>query len=261
MKKTLIALGVGIALVMTGGSPVLANGNSPDHKVLICHANEGVKGWSPNGNNVDKDSIMNPIGAGHDSHADDIIPAFPAGTHANKSWDAYPGKNLDTLFDGVLGSVILANGCSIPGTPEPPTPPTVVTISASIDHNDPCGPNNLVVSVPASGEGVAWVSTTNTETGAIDVTATALEGYVLTINGETFAASFSWSFEDSTEPCPVETVPPTDTPKPPVVTPETPELAYTGVTEDWQMYVFGGLGLLLLGLGFWFMDKNRTPRL
>lgn len=241
MKKTLIAVGLGIALAMTGVIPAFATAGT-DHKVLICHANEGVKGWSPNGNSVDKHSIMNPLGAGHDSHTNDIIPAFDSGEHGNVTWDAYPGKNLDTLFDGVLGSDILANGCSIPEVE-----PVVHPIAPSIDHLDPCGPDNLIVNVPEST--VEVVYTTESIENGVKVTATATEGHILTLDGEKTSASFSWTFEDSDEPCPVETTPPTPT-SPPV-------LAETGPSEDWQVLLFGGSLLIVLGLGFWIANNDR----
>ena len=183
---------------------------------------------------------MNPLGAGHDSHADDIIPAFPAGTHANKSWDAYPGKNLTTLFDGVLGSVILANGCTPPVVVDP-TPPAVVGIPASIDHNDPCGPNNLVVNVPDSTEQVSWSYVDGV------VTATANDGFILTINGETKAKSFTWEFADSNEPCPVVTETPIPTPPVKGVVPPTEELAHTGLSPIGGWLAVAAAGMMLLG--------------
>ena len=253
MKKIMIAVGMIVVAGALVATPSMANATS-DHKVTICHANEGIKGWSPNGNNVDKDSIMNPLGAGHDSHANDIIPAFDAGPHANTSWDAYPGKNLSTSFDGVLGSVILANGCKVPVT-EPPTP-TVVTIQASIDHSDACGPNNLVVNLPESTDGVLWVKAIADPDNTVLVTATAQQGYILTVNGETTAEFFSWTFTDSDEVC--STDDPTPTPVP-SITPVVPvsELAYTGLSPIGEWLALGALAGLLVGLLALMATRSR----
>jgi hypothetical protein len=77
----------------------------PEHvEVNICHANQG-NGWSYI--EVDDDSIVKP--SGHNSHANDIIPAFTYWAKVAGIWTElnYPGKNLGTNFGGFTGQQIL----------------------------------------------------------------------------------------------------------------------------------------------------------
>lgn len=136
-----------------------------------------------------------------------------------------------------------------PASVVPPTP-EVVPIAPSIDHLDPCGPDNLVVNVPESTEKVHY--TTTPLDGGVKVTATATEGYVLTLDGETTAESFSWEFFESNEPCPVPT---TDLPTPP----NPPELAETGTDDVW-VFALAALGLVLMGFLAWTNDRNNRLR-
>lgn len=138
---------------------------------------------------------------------------------------------------------------SLSFTPVPIVQPTpeVVPIAPSIDHLDPCGPDNLVVNVPQSTEKVTY--TTTPLDGGVGVVATATEGYVLTLDGETTAESFSWEFFESNEPCPVPT---TDLPTPP----NPPELAETG-TDDWGVFAIAALALILMGFAVWTTDRFR----
>jgi hypothetical protein len=128
------------------GQKVYARCSSCDceHKIKICHANEGVKQYTLNC--VDKNSTA----GGHDGHAGDIIPVYTYYTwecpdgyteHGqscrkrvcvghNHCWyryrskiqvqNTYPGKNWDTE-----GQAIWNNGCVVPS----PSPTPTVTSS------------------------------------------------------------------------------------------------------------------------------------
>ncbi len=100
----------------------------PNHvAVTICHAtppDTAAQGW--NSITIDDDAVVK-MGHGYE-HAADIIPSFVYWTLTDGGWQSttYPGLNLDTLFEGVLGSRILSLGCVLP-----PPGPTIVTPAAS----------------------------------------------------------------------------------------------------------------------------------
>ena len=121
--KRLHGILLGLALIAI---PITALACTWYHKIDICHANEGKKGYAQN--NVDLDSIIKT--SGHDGHADDIIPSFwwrdtddwmtfeNPGVNPHYVW--YPGKNW-----GTAGQDIHKAGCVVPATsptrtPEPP---------------------------------------------------------------------------------------------------------------------------------------------
>lgn len=60
------------------------------------------------------------------------------------------------------------------------------------------------------------------------------------------------------EDCPV-TEPPTDTPSETPVPPKNDELAYTGAADP-LFWILGALGLLLMGLVVWFVDRAKKNR-
>lgn len=98
-----------------------AGATAPDpnlgHKVTLCHA-EGNGSWHA----VSPDVRAAGLQGGHDNesgiHVSDIIPPF-SWIDNRGNLRTYPGRNLDTMFDGVSGSTILANGCAAPKQPEP----------------------------------------------------------------------------------------------------------------------------------------------
>lgn len=103
-------------------------------KVTLCHATQGANPWISE--TIDEQAAFN----GHvdppnnkNDHLTDIIPPFQYKEKGNTI--TYPGKNLTTLFNGVPGSVILANDCKMP---------TIVTPAASATPQD-CSPNNVLV--------------------------------------------------------------------------------------------------------------------
>jgi LPXTG-motif cell wall-anchored protein len=97
---TTILLGGILAVTGLATSPAGAAGN--DHQITICHATGNGGFSSPN---PAKWQITEADG--HGGHADDIIPAFPAGSKGSHSWGAYPGQNLSPANEAIL-----ARGCA-----------------------------------------------------------------------------------------------------------------------------------------------------
>ena len=119
-KKALLAVLFGLFVIMGAiSASLVASGpaavfTSDDHKVTICHAVAADSGGNQHNGydiiSVDKDSIA----GGHDGHNNvggsnrsDIIPSFPAGSHANKTWAAYPGKGNASLIGSGCGEVVV----------------------------------------------------------------------------------------------------------------------------------------------------------
>jgi hypothetical protein len=91
----------------SGGTSGDHNGHPHNGKVTLCHATPPAtakNGWVQI--TVSTNAVTH---AGHGQHADDIIPAF---TYSVKGTQySYPGKNLDTVFNGTSGRDLLAEGC------------------------------------------------------------------------------------------------------------------------------------------------------
>ncbi len=109
-------VGAGLLLFAVGATTLVSAKANGGVNVTLCHAtppDTGAKGWHTITTSTSSDGNLQ---GGHDtSHDADIIPPYTDGTFS------YPGKNLTTLFDGVLGSAILANDCASPrGTGGPP---------------------------------------------------------------------------------------------------------------------------------------------
>ncbi len=154
---------------------------NPQHtEVTLCHANNGVKGWVEI--TVDDDAVVKPNG--HNSHDDDIIPSFTYWAEVEGVWKqlTYPGKNLDTVYDGKTGAQVLAAGCTTPPQTVTPVVPTVTVI-------DQCGEYGSIV-VPADTAMIDYTHVGNGQTGINTVTAVAKAPYVLTGYPEG-----GWSFD------------------------------------------------------------------
>lgn len=128
-------------------------------------------------------------------------------------------------------------------------PIETVVIAPSIDHLDPCGPDNLILNVPEDIEGVTY--TVTKEDTYTRVVADAQAGYQLTFEGEHFFYTTEWQFEDSNEPCPV-----TPTPEPS----NPPELPYTGVNDNVWTYLISGGALIGLGFIVWLIARDERMR-
>ena len=79
-------------------------------KVTLCHATPPAtakNGWVQI--TVSTNAVTH---AGHDGHADDIIPAFTY--YLRGTEHHYPGKNLATDFNGITGEQLLTTGCAMP---------------------------------------------------------------------------------------------------------------------------------------------------
>ena len=130
--KVAALFGTGLLLFAMFGATSLV---SASVQVTLCHAtppDTGANGWHTITTDTSSDGNVK---GGHDTQHDaDIIPAYDDGSFH------YPGKNLDTLFEGVLGSDILAADCASPeGTGGPATqPPT----DASFDSTGSSGPSD-----------------------------------------------------------------------------------------------------------------------
>lgn len=164
---------------------------------------------------------------------------------------AFPPVVERSSNTGVLGwpPIVKATHQELSDLVDVPDCVTVVPIQAGIDHNDPCGPNNLVVNAPEAVEGVAWASSTDSESGRVTVTATALDGFVLSRDGVERVFVVTWEFVDSDEACPVVAPP---------VTPPSAELAHTGMDDVTGWLVPLGVGLLLLGGAGLLLGRRRV---
>ena len=150
-------------------------------KIDICHANEGVKGYTLN--DVDVSSISNlTTGNGHGTdkgtHSGDIIPPF-----TNTVGENYEGKNWTAE-----GMTIYANDCETETTadPEIPAVPTVNTITKCDTYGSvvlPVDTDTITYSVsPASPtEGKFTVTANPAKDVELDVTGTS---YTLGQNGK-----------------------------------------------------------------------------
>lgn len=131
-----------------------------------------------------------------------------------------------TLGSGVHGDWVITKvtvGCAdfTFDYVEPVEEPTLVT-PLPPTFEDPCGPDNVVVTVPEM-EGVIYATTT--EGGTVAVTATPAEGYAFTEDSPT-----SWSYSDTDEACetPEEPEEPEEPEGPPPAKPAKGTPTYTG---------------------------------
>lgn len=118
MKRRKWSVVFGLATLLAGGALALTSVGamatkpmpSPgDHKVVICHHNNGVKDFVQ----IDVDIASSGyLQGGHDGHAEDIIPPYTYGDFS------YPGKNWTT--DNIA---IWNNDCKAV-TPTPTPTPT-----------------------------------------------------------------------------------------------------------------------------------------
>lgn len=107
-QAALATLALGVILSVTGLTSSPASAAVNPHQITICHSTGSGQFSSPT---PAKWQITEPNGHGWD--ADDVIPAFDAGSHGGKTWAGYPGLNLDRVFTGGLtGRQILDQGCS-----------------------------------------------------------------------------------------------------------------------------------------------------
>lgn len=126
----LFAVGAFAAAGLAGSSD---NGSPTTGHITICHHT---------GDKARPFIVISPDASGvYDGHAglshqygDDIIPAFSY-VNAHGETVSFPGQNLSTLYGGVTGAVLLANGCvaravtttTVPGTTTVPATTTVPT--------------------------------------------------------------------------------------------------------------------------------------
>jgi hypothetical protein len=139
-----------------------------NHKVTLCHYNHGVNPWGPKPITVDWDSVVKS--SGHDSHANDIIPAFDYWVKHDGQWTQhhYDGKNLTTVWSGATGAEILANGCSIPDAKD----------AAAEVHTTDATCSTAQTLVLGTITNATWGTPTRTTgPGSYSVTATAVDGH------------------------------------------------------------------------------------
>jgi uncharacterized repeat protein (TIGR01451 family) len=172
------ALALIISLVMSFFSAAAAAAVlGQNDNVGICHHDNGAKVYNAIAPNVD--SIVKA--SGHDSHADDIIPAFDYDLGKGAGVQHYPGKNL-----GLLST--LNNGCvAPPGGPAAPThvAPGAVIVNPSVCAGNPSAPTVPTFTVPSTA-GITYspaAGGTATPGTTINVTATANAGYVIDVGG------------------------------------------------------------------------------
>jgi len=147
------ALMLALVLTVTFAGPSYATGNSNGggndepiyggQKVTICHANNGVKGFTEN--NVSVKSIVKE--SGHDSHDDDIIPGFDYTVNGDNAH--YAGKNLGANGE-TTGQAILDNGCEIPEQPKDKVVPELPIVV------DECGTENDSYTLPSSTDSIKY---------------------------------------------------------------------------------------------------------
>lgn len=124
-----------------------------------------------------------------------------------------------------------------------PTNPTVT---------DACGPDNVVVTLPADTAEITYSQ--ETKDGVITVTATAANGFVFEDDSE-YYDTWVWEISDTNVACPT-TTPPATPPVAPAVNTVTPPLAFTGI-ELWQGAAAVAL-LLVLGIST-VVGTRRRP--
>lgn len=105
------------------------------HQITICHATHSASKpyTSPH---PAKWQITAPNG--HDTHEDDIIPPFDAGSKGSHTWEAYPGKNWDTE-----GQTIWNAGCRV----EDPGAGSVTLDKVTAGDGQPAGTTQFTFSV------------------------------------------------------------------------------------------------------------------
>jgi hypothetical protein len=131
----LFAVGAFAAAGLAGSSD---NGSPTTGHITICHHT---------GDKARPFIVISPDASGvYDGHAglshqygDDIIPAFSY-VNAHGETVSFPGQNLSTLYGGVTGAVLLANGCvaravtttTVPGTTSTSTTTTVPSTTTTV---------------------------------------------------------------------------------------------------------------------------------
>lgn len=154
--KKVSALTILAAVGLSFMSVAPAQAGNVDHKIEICHANEGAKGYT--NPTVDYSSIVNikdgtvdPNGHAVHQGGRDIIPAFNWVNDGVRYY--FEGRNLDK-------SALLANGCVEPAVPGAVTPvPPTYTPATCLDPKATEHPFGTV-NVPAElGEGVKSATT------------------------------------------------------------------------------------------------------
>jgi hypothetical protein len=161
-----------VATIIWAGSASGWNGNggngghgSPGHQPIgMCH-HTGSKTNPFVFIHPDASGVYNGHAGVSHQYGDDIIPAFSfVDSHGNTV--SFPGQNLDTLYNGVKGDDLLANGCKPTPSPTPtPTPtPTktgpVYIIKVAEDagaHQIPVPSNLFVFDVTCDGTTVKVV--------------------------------------------------------------------------------------------------------
>lgn len=231
-RHWLIAVALTLLLFLIGGAPVGATqpGSDGVHKVEMCHAkpaDTAANGW-----NLIEIDVATAQYRGHErEHNADIIPAW---SYVSQSGDvrSFEGKNLTTLFDGVAGAVILANGCEMPeptATPEPTSTPTPEpTVEPTPEPTVEPTPDPTIQPTPEP-----------TETPSVEPTPSATETPQETATPE-----------PSVDPTPA----PSDSPEAPSV-PTVPDTAMTPVNAT-----FGTLGFILVAASAALYVTGRRRR-
>lgn len=153
--KKVSALTILAAIGFSFMSVAPAQAGNVDHKIEICHANEGKKGYT--NPTVDYSSIVNLTDGtvdpkGHAVHQDgrDIIPAFSWINDGVRYY--FEGQNLDK-------AALLTNGCVEPATPGVVTPvPPTYTPATCLDPKATEHPYGTVTVPTELGEGVKSAS-------------------------------------------------------------------------------------------------------
>lgn len=251
MNKRVSALTILAAIGLSFIAATPAQAGNIDHKIEICHANEGSKGYT--NPTVDYDSIVNlkdgtVVKNGHAVHQDgrDIIPAFNWIDNGVRYY--FDGQNLDKAD-------LLANGCVEPAVPGVVTPvPPTYTPATCLDPKAKDNPFGTV-NVPAElGEGIKSASTPtlNADNTVWNVT------YTLKDSNEEF--TYAWPANETGVYN--FTVVPLSADKNWVVDSKTGvgscELPDTGAAQDILLY--GGIGAGVLLIGATLMGANKLAR-
>jgi hypothetical protein len=175
MKIRSLTLAVSGTLLIVGGWWVAVGIAGPsDHgsptagHVTICH-HTGDKARPFIVISPDASGVYDGHAGLHHQYGDDIIPAFSY-VDAHGQTVSFPGQNLTTLYDGVTGATLLANGCVAPQG----TTTTIITTTTTTP-----GTTTTIITTTTTG-GTTTVQAPPTTTGAVAGTTTSLSGVTTT---------------------------------------------------------------------------------
>ena len=186
----LFAVGAFAAAGLAGSSD---NGSPTTGHITICHHT---------GDKARPFIVISPDASGvYDGHAglshqygDDIIPAFSY-VNAHGETISFPGQNLSTLYGGVTGAVLLANGCvaravtstTVPGATTTSTATTVPSTTATVPLTTTTVPRTTTTVV--GGTTTTLVTSTTSQAPTTTAPAGGVAG--TTVAGTTVAGTTS----------------------------------------------------------------------